>query len=205
MKNVISDYFQTRGKKGHNLKPNVLALIGSVISFISLVLPWWTMTLTGGSQAGSLSIYTYQATVSSTGLSYTINVNLWYAWTALALIIVGGLIGIAGSLLTNGRPLILVGGLLALSSIIIFVVGLQNELSQPAMAGLRLYTGGTGLFSSGSYGSGFETVNYVTYLSYGFWIVLASAIIMFVASARRTAQVPSPMPMPTSPTPPQPS
>lgn len=183
------------------MKPNVLALIGSVISFISLVLPWWTMTLTGGSQAGSLSIYTYQATVSSMGLSYTINVNLWYAWTALALIIVGGLIGIAGSLLTNGRPLILVGGLLMLLSIVIFPVGLQNELSQPSMAGLRLYTAGTSLFSSGSYGP----TNYVTYLSIGFWIALASAIIMFVASARRTAQVPSPMPMPTSPPPPQPS
>jgi hypothetical protein len=187
------------------LKPNVLALIGSVISFISLVLPWWTMTLTGGSQAGSLSIYTYQATVSSMGLSYTINVNLWYAWTALALIIVGGLIGIAGSLLTNGRPLILVGGLLMLLSIVIFPVGLQNELSQPSVAGLRAYALGTSLFSSGSYGSGFDSVNYVTYLSIGFWIALASAIIMFVASARRTAQVPSPMPMPTSPPPPQPS
>jgi hypothetical protein len=137
--------------------------------------------------------------------SAAVNVNLWYAWTALALIIVGGLIGIAGSLLTKGRPLILVGGLLVLLSIVIFVVGLQNELSQPSMAGLRLYTAGTSLFSNGSYGSGFETVNYVTYLSYGFWIALASAIIMFVASARRTAQVPSPMPMPTSPPPPQPS
>jgi hypothetical protein len=139
------------------------------------------------------------------GLSYTVNVNLWYAWTALALIIVGGLIGIAGSLLTNGRPLILVGGLLVLLSIVIFAVGLQNELSQPVVAGLRAYTGGTSLFSSGSYGSGFDAVNYVTYLSIGFWIALVSAIIMFVASARKTAQMPPSMPMPTSPPPPQPS
>lgn len=171
------------------------------MAFISLVLPWWSMTLTGGSYSGSLSIYPYQATVSSMGLSYTVNVNLWYAWTALALIIVGGLIGIAGSLLTNGRPLILVGGLLVLLSIVIFAVGLQNELSQPSVAGLRAYTGGTSLFSSSS----FDAVNYVTYLSIGFWIALVSAIIMFAASARKTAQMPPSMPMPTSPPPPQPS
>jgi hypothetical protein len=125
--------------------------------------------------------------------------NLWYGWAALALIIVGGILGIAGSLFAKGRIVILVGGLLALLSIVIFAVGLLSELGQPLATGFPQ----AGLFSSGSYGSGFGLANYVTYLAYGFWIAFVSAIIMFVASARKTAQVPPSMPMPISPPPPQ--
>jgi hypothetical protein len=188
-------------EEGYHLKPNILGLIGGVLAFICLVLPWWSLTITGGSSPGSLSIYPYQATVSSMGVSYAANVNLWYAWTALVLLILGGMLGIAGSLFAKGRGLIIIGGLLALSSIVIFVVGLQNELSQPSVSGLRAYALGTSLFSSGSY----DGVSYVTYLSYGFWIALVSAILLFVASARKTAQVPPTVPMQTSPSPPQPS
>jgi len=191
------------------LKPNILGLIGCVMAFISLVLPWWSMTLSasamGISYSESVSIYTYQATVSASagamGFSSTVNVNLWYGWAALALIIVGGTLGVAGSLLTKGRPLILIGGLLVLLSVIIFAVGLQSELSQPLATGFPQ----TSLFSSGSYGSSFGSASYMTYLSVGFWIALVSAIMIFVASARKTAKVTLSMPMSTSPPPPQPS
>lgn len=187
------------------MKPNILGLIGGVIAFISLVLPWWSMTLSasalGISYSASVSIYTYQATASAMGFSSTVSVNLWYGWAALWLIVVGGVLGIAGGLFTKGRIVILVGGLLALLSIIIFAVGLQSELSQPLATGFPQVS----LFSSGSYGSGFGSANYATYLSYGFWIALVSAIIMFVASARKTAEARPSMPIPTSPSPPQPS
>jgi hypothetical protein len=180
----------------------MLGLIGGVIAFISLVLPWWSMTLSLGiSYSESVSIYPYQVTVSAMGFSSTVSLNLGFGWAALDLIIVGGILGIAGSLFTKGRIAILVGGLFALLSIIIFAVGLQSELSQPLATGFPQ----TGLFSSGTYGSGLGSANYATYLSYGFWIALVSAIIMFVASARKTAQAPPSMPMPTSPPPPQPS
>jgi len=135
------------------------------------------------------------------GFSSTVSVNLWYGWAALALIIVGGILGIAGSLFTKGRIVILGGGLFALLAIVIFAVGLQSELSQPLATGFPQAS----LFSSGSYGSDFGSLNYMTYLSYGFWIALVSAIIMFVASGRKTAQASPLMPMQTSPSPPQPS
>jgi hypothetical protein len=189
-------------QKGYHLKPNILGLIGGVIAFISLVLPWWSMTLSasalGMSYSASVSIYPYQATASTMGFSSTVSVNLWYGWAALALIIVGGILGIAGSLLTKGRIVILVGGLLALLSIVIFALGLQSELSQPLASGFPQAS----LFSSGSYNG---LASYVTYLSFGFWIALVSAIIILVASARKTVQVPPSMPIPTSPSPPQPS
>jgi hypothetical protein len=189
-------------QEGYHLKPNILGLIGGVIAFISLVLPWWSMALSasalGMSYSASVSIYPYQATASTMGFSSTVSVNLWYGWAALALIIVGGILGIAGSLLTKGRIVILVGGLLALLSIVIFALGLQSELSQPLASGFPQAS----LFSSGSYNG---LASYVTYLSFGFWIALVSAIIILVASARKTVQVPPSMPIPTSPSPPQPS
>lgn len=184
------------------MKPNILGLIGGVIAFISLVLPWWSMTLSttvpGFSYSESVSIYTYQATVSAMGFSSTVNLNLWYGWTALVLLILGGMLGIAGSLFAKGRGLIIIGGLLALLPIIIFAVGLQSQLSQPLATGFPQMS----LFSSGSFGSEYGSANYVTYLSYGFWIALVSAILMFVASARKTAQVAPSTPVPASPSPP---
>ena len=182
------------------MKPNILGLIGGVIAFISLVLPWWSMTLSasalGMSYSASVSIYPYQATTSIMGFSSTVSVNLWYGWAALALIIVGGILSIVGSLLTKGRIVILVGGLLALLSIVIFAVGLQTELSQPLATGFPQ----AGLFSSGSFNG---IASYVTYLSFGFWIALVSTIIILVASARKTVQAPPSMPIPASPSPPQ--
>jgi hypothetical protein len=183
----------------------MLGLVGGVIAFISLFLPWWSMTLSanalGVNYSESVSLYTYQATVSTLGFSSTVSLDLWYGWTALILIILGGMLGVAGSLLARGRGLIIVGGLLTLLSIVIFAVGLQSQLSQPLATGLPQMS----LFSSGLYASEFGSTNYVTYLSYGFWIALVSAILLFVASARKTAQVPPTVPMQTSPSPPQPS
>ena len=178
------------------MKTNVLGFIGGVLAFISMVLPWWSMTLSDSALGVSYSesVYTYQATVSGMGFSSTVNLNLWYGWTALVLLILAGMLGIAGSLFTKGKGLMIIGGLLALLSIIIFAVGLQSQLSQPLATGFPQVN----LFSSGSY----ESVNYVTYLSYGFWIALVSAILLFVASARKPASVPPSTPMPASPSPP---
>ena len=201
-KKCYKQFSSNKTQKGYDLKPNILGIIGGVIAFISLVLPWWSMTLSASaltsltSYSASVSIYPYQATAGTMGFSSTVNVNLWYGWAALALIIVGGILSTAGSLVSKGRIVILVGGLLALLSIIIFAVGLQSELSQPLATGFPQVS----LFSSGTY---YGLANYVTYLSFGFWIALVSAIIMLVASARKTAQVPPSMPTPTPPPPPQ--
>jgi hypothetical protein len=110
--------------------------------------------------------------------------NLWYAWTALAVIIIGGVLGILGSLMESTRLVLLVGAMLTLLSVVIFAVGLQNQLSYLGSSfwGSTLPGGPTvGLFSSGSY----VGVDYTTYLSFGFWLALIGAILMLVACRRR--------------------
>jgi hypothetical protein len=181
------------------LKPNIIGLAGGVIAFISLALPWWTMaissTIMGISLSGEASIYPYQATASAGGTSTAVTIPIWYAWAAFVLIVIGGSLGIIASLAQSTRMLLVAGGLLALLSIIIFAAGLQNELSKSTItAGWPM----VGLFSSGSF---MGYTNYTTYLSFGFWLALAAAIIMLLSS-RRKPEVTTPKPTPTPPPPP---
>lgn len=182
------------------MKQNVIGIVGVIIAFIGLALPWWTMTMSatvlGNIYSYSASIYPYQATVSVAGTSVTAQLDIWYGWAALALIVVGGLLGIAGSLIQGARRILTLGGVLALLSIIVFAAGLQNELSN------TLVESGwpaVGLFSSGT----FSEFNYTTYLSFGFWLALVGAIIMLAASLTKpqAVSVAPPTPTPVSPTP----
>jgi hypothetical protein len=140
-----------------------------------------------------MQVYPYQATA----LGISAPLNLWYGWAALAFIVLGGLLGIVGSLMAhaqNGKMLLMGGGVLALLSIIIFAVGLQSDLS--SLSGV---TGGLsiGLFTIPpvTIGTGGSAISYSTYLSYGFWLALASAIIMLVAMGRKPKEnVPAPPP-----------
>lgn len=158
-------------------------------------------TVPGFNYSATVSIYPYQATISSVGLlSPYISVNLWYGWTALVLLIIGAIVGIAGSLSTKEKLVIFIGGFIILLAIVIFTIGLQSQLTQPLATDFPH----AGIFSSGSYGTRAE-FNYISYLSYGFWIALASAIILFVAAIRKTTQAPPSMPMQTIPSPSQPS
>jgi hypothetical protein len=177
------------------LKLNIIGIVGVIILFISLALPWWTMILSpSGSNAGysgNVAIYPYQAiaSLSPAGSSLVIRTDFWYGWVALAFVILGGLLGIAGSLLRGARMLLVGGGLLALLSIIIFAVGLQSDLSNSNFAemwpALSLFANGT-----------FEGYAYTTYLSFGFWLALAATIIMLFASLKKPKSI-----APTSPPP----
>lgn len=182
------------------MKPNIIGIVGAVIAFISLALPWWTMTLResritsmGYNGVRDVSIYPYQATASA-ARSVAVSIGLWYGWATLVLVIIGGLLGIAGSLTQSTRVILFAGGLLSVLSIIIFGVGLQSELSKSAVIpGYPV----VGLFSSGSDFLGY--VSYTTYLSFGFWLALVAAIVMLVAS-RRKIEVSAPLPLPPAPT-----
>jgi len=180
-----------------------------------------SVSVMGVGLSGDFSIYPYQARVSMMGFSAGVPVDLWYGWVALAFVVVGGALAIAGSLIAYGKKLILVGGALVILSISIFAIGLQMWLSTMTSlpAGAIGFTGlsGVGLFSSGtaSFGTGGTTMtmNYSTYLSFGFWLALVSAIVMFVALGIRPKEAapappqPSPVPQqapPESPPPPGP-
>jgi hypothetical protein len=179
------------------LRPNIIGIIGGIIAFISLALPWWTMTAfgtSGVSFSGGVSIYPYLATAAAEGLSLEVTIDIWYGWAALVLVVMGGLLGIVGSLVRSTRLILVAGGLLALLSIAIFAVGLQSELSKsPLVSGWPVVA----LFSSDSRFMGY--LNYTAYLSFGFWLALVSAIIMLVSS-RRKLEVRSRTPPPQLPT-----
>jgi hypothetical protein len=134
---------------GMRLKPNLLGMIGVIFALASLTLPWWVMnagtyvfSLQEGVSASGLetvSLYPYQLTVSNDyefriavalfGFSSPTSLDIWYGWIALVLIIVGSIICTVGSILSNGKKT-LIGGVLVLSSLAVFAVGLLNQLSQ---------------------------------------------------------------------------
>ena len=174
--NFVASRHSDRGETG-KLKTNVIGIVGAVIALIGLVLPWWTMTLSmtvGMNLSYSASIYLYQTTASGIGTSVTGQMNLWYGWVAFALLVLGALFGIAGSLI-KARVMLVLGGVLALLSIIVFAAGLQNDLSSSSSLS------SVGLFSSGS----FFGSSYTTYLSFGFWLALIGAIVVLAASLKK--------------------
>lgn len=185
-------------EKEKHLKQNIIGIVGAIIAFVSIVVPWWTMTVSastlGYSYSADVSIYPYQATASVLGISSSVSIDIWYGWVALVLVLIGGVLGIAGSLAQRTRMILVAGGLLALLSVIIFAVGLQSELSNTA-----IITGypTVSLFSSGSI---LGYANYTTYLSFGFWLALLAAIVMLAAS-RKKLETSAPPAVPPPPPP----
>jgi hypothetical protein len=185
------------------LKPNYLGFIGGILALITLVLPWWAMSISysamGLAYSGGLSLYLYQARATAMGVSATISMNLWFGWTALTFVVIGALLGLAGSVIAEGRRVFLtLGGILVLLSVVVFAAGLQNQISGGSLA--TGYPTGVGLFSSSSYSYLGMTISYSTYLSFGFWLAVVAAIIMFVALTRKPAEPPAP-PEPSPPLP----
>jgi len=159
-------------------------IIGAILAFISLALPWWVVNISSSEMGYPYSavgtVYLYQYSVSIFGVGAIVSSNLplhWYATTALVFLILSGLLGLIGYFIVSGRKVALaLGGILALFSIIIFSVGLQNDISNGAVSN---YPTGASLFSSGSYSLLGVSINYSAYLSFGFWLALVATIIMF--------------------------
>jgi hypothetical protein len=171
------------------LKVNYIGVVAAVMALISLVLPWWTMAISATigheTASGDLSIYLYQTRFSGIEVSEAVFLNMWFGTAALILLVIGGIAGIVGSLIIGkkGKILLAVTGILSLLSIIIFVVGLQNELStNPPLPVDQL----VGLFSSGSFTFMEESLQYFTYLSLGFWLALVAAILAFVSMLKHS-------------------
>lgn len=159
----------------------------------------------GISFAVDLSVNLYQARASALGISVAADLSLWYGWAALALIVIGGILGILDSVKFGKRKLIAIGGVLVLLSAVIFAAGLQMELSKaPPAEDFPMVN----LFSSGSYDSESAGVsmNYSSYLSFGFWLAIVAAFIMLFVSMKKpmeelAAPPPPPLPPPPPPTP----
>ena len=66
----------------------------------------------------------------------------------------------------------------------LFPVAFQMDMS--GALGSTGVPSGIGLFSSGSTSDSGTTLNYTTYLTFGFWIALVGAILIIVAATRKT-------------------
>jgi hypothetical protein len=164
------------------MKLNYVGIVGALLAFVSIALPWWTESLFG---------FNYDLKLFDQGNFPTL--NYWYGWLALLLLVIGGILGLAGSVMSNGKKTVMGGAILALIAIIIFPIGLQTDL-------MRL-NAPFGVFFSGT----ISGVGYSTYLSYGFWFALVAAIIMFVAVLYSKPTPEAPSPPPSQPPPPPPS
>ena len=130
--------------------------------------------------SADVSVYPYQTSSSAIGASQTVTMELWYGWAAFTLIVIAGIAGIVGSVIVGktGKIILIVAGILALLSIIIFAAGLQSELSKaPPVSGFPE----VGLFSSGSWSFMGVSMDYSSYLTFGFWLALIAAILAFIS------------------------
>jgi hypothetical protein len=179
------------------LKVRYLGIAGAIIAFISYALPWWTLFQSGlPGTASEASLY-----INEAAASFPASMTLWYAWTALVLVIMAGVLGLMGSLVQSTRIVLLVGGVFAVFSVAIFAAGLQTVLSNLGSSFWGLPAAPTvGLFSSGSFSELGYTINYTTYLSLGFWLAVVAAIAM-LAACLRTPVATAPTPQPLQPVP----
>jgi hypothetical protein len=170
-------------------KFNNLGVLGAIVAFASLAMPWWNMTasvpITGLGNSTSIDFPLYLYSTSTHMLanppSQVISLGLWFCWVALVLLALAGVLAIVGSVMIGkGNRILLIGGVIGLLSIAIFAIGLQSELST-AGSGLDLFK-----TASGSWGT------LAAYLSFGFWGALVAAVTMLVAATRGGATATAP-------------
>jgi hypothetical protein len=167
-------------------KLNYVGILGGILALASLVMPWWTATATvpviglGNSTAIDFPLYLYKASANVlANPPRIVTLDLWFCWAALALAALAALWAIVGSAVSGrGKWMLVIGGVVALISIIVFGVGLQDELSRTG-SGLDLFK-----MVSSSWGT------ITTYLSFGFWAALIAAATMLGAARRRMPRSP---------------
>lgn len=174
---------------------NYVGILAGIIAFITLILPWWTAaaTLPVTSLATiqlyyplRFSLYLYEASASfvANPALYTkvVTLDLWFCWVTLALVALAGILAIVGSVRPGkGKRILVIGGLVALVSIVVFAVGLESELSRTG-SGLDLFNTVTGTWGTLS-----------TYLSLGFWSGLIAGAIMLIAARRSSVIAAAPL------------
>jgi hypothetical protein len=162
-------------------KLNYLGILGAIVAFASLTMPWWNITAIipimglGNSTAIDFPLYLYStsASIIVNPSTLVVYLDLWFCWVTLPLVASAGIFAIVGTVATGkGNRILLIGGFVGLFSIIIFAIGLQTELSALG-SGLNLFT-----MASGPWG------RLTAYLSYGFWAALLATVAMLVAATR---------------------
>ena len=149
------------------MKLNLIGLISAILAFISIVLPWYSITGIYNEHASLLTIVSTIGTYGGAAAGV-----LWFIWVALALIIIGALLGLVGSLVIGGRgkSLLTVGGILVILSPIIFAIG---WVTSPLGSVLPLFGSWT-------------IYNYTltVFASFGFFLAFVAAILMLISTRK---------------------
>lgn len=157
------------------MKVNVIGIASAIIALVSLAFPWWTMTISLLETSFSWDVYTWGVR-SSTGIEGEFllsNFADWYRYAALALIITGAILGLAGSIAVGRRgwTILATSGILIILAAIIFVVGLATD---PA---LTEASPPIGIFESREFPLG----SFSTHLHIGFFLAVTAAILASIA------------------------
>lgn len=189
------------------MKLNIFGVIGGILTFVSIALPWWTMIITpwwmvvapmevSGTEANysaELTVWIYKAKLSylygtinltalTTGSEFTPWGDMWYGWIALTLLVISGVLAIIGSVGVLEK----IGSVGVLEKILLLgggaltliaVIVFVGGLIGQLAKGIRSGWPTVGLFSNISY----MGATYSTYLTYGFWLALVAMILMFGA------------------------
>jgi len=180
-------------KRRKILKLNFIGLISAILAFISIILPWYSIfSISTTFNLNLLDFANNFANIAQLvgGIPGGLTFQTWFIWVALALIIIGGLLGLLVSFIIRGKgkSLIAVAGILVLLSPIIFAVGLASQ--------------GCQLFGSATISRN-VTVSFFT--SFGFFLAITATILMFISREKHPmeAEAVPLVPVASPPSPPQ--
>jgi hypothetical protein len=165
------------------MKVNVIGVASAIIAFASLALPWWTMTISLLETPLSWNMYTWgvRSPTEIVGDSLLFDFADWYRYAALAFIVVGVILGLAGSLTVGRRgwTILATSGILIILAAVIFVAGLATD---PALADA---TPPIGIFESKEISILEFSYSISTYFNIGFFLAITAAILASISLVRQ--------------------
>jgi len=169
-------------EEAQSMKVNCVGVASAIIALASLALPWWTMTISILETPFSWDMYTWgvRSPTEIVGDSILFDFADSYSYSALALIVVGGILGLAGSVTVGrkGWTILATSGILIILATIIFVAGLATD---PALADA---TPPIGIFESKEVEILGFSYNISTYLHIGFFLAITAAILASISMLR---------------------
>jgi hypothetical protein len=162
------------------MKVNVIGVASAIIALASLVLPWWTMTISLLETPLSWEMYTWGVGSPTEGDALLFDFADSYRYAALAFIVVGAILGLAGSLTVGRRgwTILATSGILIILAAVIFVAGLATD---PALADA---TPSIGIFESKEVTILEFSYSISTYLHIGFFLAIIAAILASISLLR---------------------
>ena len=163
------------------MKVNVIGVASAIIAFASLALPWWTMTISLLETPLSWDMYTWGVRSPTEGDALLFDFADSYRYAALAFIVVGAILGLAGSVTVRRRgwTILATSGISIILAAIIFVAGLATD---PALTGA---TPPIGIFESKEISIPEFSYSISTYFNIGFFLAITAAILASISLLRQ--------------------